>query len=66
MYVLAKFQLRILKVIEVTALQSSSTRKIELHKKYRENKLQALLKTEVTYKWSEVRLELFTIVFAMN
>ena len=54
MYVLAKFQLRILKDFEVTALQSNSNRKIDLYSKHRENKLQALPKTDVTYKWSEV------------
>ena len=54
MYVLAKFQLRILKAFEVTALQSSSNRKIDLYSKHRENKLQALPKTDVTYKWNEV------------
>ena len=54
MYLLAKFQLHILKASEVTALQSSSNRKIDLYSKHRENKLQALPKTDVTYKWSEV------------
>jgi len=54
MYVLAKFQLRILKAFEVTPLQSSSNRKIDLYSKYRENKLQALPKMDVTYEWSEV------------
>ena len=54
MYVLAKFQLRILKAFEVAALQSSSNRKIDLYSKYREHKLQALSKTHVTYEWSEV------------
>ena len=54
MYLLAKFQLRILKAIEVTALQSNSNRKIDLYSKHRENNLQALPKTDVTYKWSEV------------
>ena len=49
MYVLAMFQLHILKAFEVTALQSSSNRKIELYSKYRENKLQALTKADVTY-----------------
>ena len=52
MYVLAKFQLRILS--EVTALQSNSNRKINLYSKHRENKLQALPKMDVTYMWSEV------------
>ena len=54
MYLLAKFQLRTLKAIEVTALQSNSNRKIDLYSKHRENKLQALPKMDVTYKWSEV------------
>ena len=54
MNVLAKFQLHILKAFEVTALQSNSNRKIDLYSKHRENKLQALPKTGVTYKWSEV------------
>jgi len=52
MYVLVKFQLRILKTFQVTALQSSSNRKINLHSKYGKNKLQALTKTDVTYEWS--------------
>ena len=39
MYMLAKFQLRIPKALEVTALQSSSNRKIDLYSKHRENKL---------------------------
>ena len=55
MYLLAEFQLRILKAIEVTALQSNSNRKIDLYSKHRENKLQAFPKTDVTYKWSVVR-----------
>ena len=54
MYMLAKFQLHILKAFEVTALQSNSNRKIDLYSEHRENKLQALPKTDVTYKWSEV------------
>ena len=54
MYVLAKFQLRILKSFEVTALQSSSNRKIDLYIKYRENKLEGLPKIDVPYKWSEI------------
>ena len=54
MYLLAKFKLRTLKAIEVTALQSNSNRKINLYSKHRENKLQVLPKTDVTYKWSEV------------
>jgi len=41
MYMLVKFQLRILKAFKVTAvtLQSSNNRKINLYSKYRENKL---------------------------
>ena len=35
MYVLAKFQLRTLKAFEVTALQISSNRKIDLYSKHR-------------------------------
>ena len=54
MYVLAKFQLQILKAFEITALRSSSNRKIDLYSKHRENKLQVLPKTDVTYEWSEV------------
>ena len=54
MYVLAKFQLHILKAFEVTAPQSNSNRKINLHSKHRENKLQALPKTDLTYKWSKL------------
>ena len=34
---------------------SSSNRKIDFYSKYRENKLQTLTKTNVTYEWSEVR-----------
>jgi len=39
------------------ALQTSSNRKIDLYSKYRENKLQALPKTGVTYEWSEVQTQ---------
>ena len=52
MYVLAKFKLHILKASEATALQSSINRIINLCSKNRENKLQALTQTVVTYKWS--------------
>ena len=38
MCVLAKFQFRILKAFEVTVLQSSSNRKIDLYGKYTEGK----------------------------
>ena len=54
MYVLAKFQLHILKAFEVTALKSNSNRKIDLYSKHRENKEQVLPKTDVTYKRSEI------------
>ena len=54
MYLLANFWFYILNAFDVTALQSSSNRKIKLYSKYRENKLQALTKTDVTYKWSDV------------
>jgi len=58
MYVLAKFQLHILKAFEVTALQSSSNRKINLYScKYRENQLQVLTKVDVTYLWSAVQTQ---------
>ena len=55
MYLLVKFQLCILKAFEVTALQSSSNRKIDLYSKYRENKLQVLTKTDITYEWSKAQ-----------
>ena len=54
LYMLAKFQLRILKASEVTALQSSNNRKIDLWSKHRENELYMLPKVDVTYEWSEV------------
>ena len=57
MYVLAKFQLCILKDFKVTVLQSSSNRKIDLYSKYRENKLQALTKMDVTYQWSDAKTQ---------
>jgi len=47
MYVLAKFQFCILKAFEVTVLQNSSYRKINLYSKYRENKLLAHTKTQM-------------------
>jgi len=66
MYELAKFQLRILKGFEVTALQSNSNRKIDLYSKHRDNKLQAVPKMDVTYKWSEVETRILCNIFAMN
>ena len=56
-YVLVKFQFCILKSFKVTALQSSSDRKIDLYSKYRKNKLQALTKTDVTYEWSDAQIQ---------
>jgi len=56
-YLLAKFQLPILKVLEVTALQSSSNRKVDLYSMHRENKLQALTKTDVLYEWSKAQTQ---------
>ena len=55
MYLIAKFQLCILKDFEVTALQSSSNRKIDLYSNYREYKLQALTKMDLTYEWSDAQ-----------
>ena len=56
MYVLAKFSCTIIIIIqrtfEVTVLQSSSNRKIDLYSNCRENKLQVLTKTDVAYEWS--------------
>ena len=57
-YVLAKFELRILKAFEVTALKSSSNRKIDLYSKHRGNKLQALPKMNVTCEWSKVATQI--------
>ena len=52
MYLLAKFELCILKAFEVIVLQSSDNRKIDFT--HKENKLQAVPKTDVTYEWSEI------------
>jgi len=57
MYVLAKFQLHILKAFEVTALQSSRNRKLDLYSKHRENKLQELIKSDITYEWNDVQTQ---------
>ena len=54
MYVVAKFQLHIPRSFKVTTLQDSSNRKINLYSKYQENKLPVVIKTDVTYKWSDV------------
>ena len=50
MYPLAKFQLW-----ELQPYKGSNNRKIDMYSKYRENKLQALTKTVVTYQQIEVR-----------
>ena len=42
-------------IIRVTALRSSNNRKINLHSKYWENKLQMLTKMAVTYKHKAVQ-----------
>jgi len=56
MFVLAKFQIFILKAFEVTTLQSSSNRIIGLYSKYKENKFQVLTKMDVTYGCSDVQI----------
>ena len=48
MYALAKFQPHMATTFEVTALQSSNNRKIDLYSKYWENKLHAFTKTALT------------------
>ena len=58
MYLLVKFQLRNLKAVEVTVLQSSSNRKINLYCKHRKKKLQIIPKTDVSYEWSEIRTQI--------
>ena len=55
MYPLAKFQLHIPVILGVTALQSSSNRKIDLCSRCREKILQMLAKTVVTYQQIEGR-----------
>ena len=55
LYPLEKFQLHMPNTLGVTTLQSSNNRKIDLYSKYRENKLQALTKTVVTYQQIEVQ-----------
>ena len=54
MYVLAKFQL---KTVEVIALQSSSSKKINLYSMYRKNKLQLFIKTNLTCKRSDLQTQ---------
>ena len=58
-YPLPNFQLHMPNTLGVTALQSSNNRKIDLYSKYRENKLQALTKTVVTYQRIEVQSQTF-------
>ena len=53
-FLCSKFHLHILRTYKVTDLQSSCNRKIDLYSKYRKNKLQVLIKTDVTYEWSAV------------
>ena len=55
MYVLAKFQFPILKTSEVTLLQSSRNKNMDLYSKHRENKLQVHTKTGITYEWNNVQ-----------
>jgi len=62
-YSLARLQLHIPITLGVTALWSSSNRKINLYSRYWENKLQALTKTMVTYEQKDV---LSYIMFTMN
>ena len=52
MYALAKFQPDMPINFRVMALQSSNSKMIDLYSKHWENKLQALTKTLITYKWN--------------
>ena len=54
-YLLAKFQPHMPITSGVTVLQSSNNKKIDLYSKYKENKLQALTKTVVTYQRIEIQ-----------
>ena len=54
-YALAMFQPCMPTTFGVTALQSSSNRKIDLYSKYWENIIQLLTKTIVTYKRNAVQ-----------
>ena len=42
-------------IFKVTVLQCSRNTKINLYSKHRENKLQMLTETGVTYEWSDVQ-----------
>jgi len=52
MYALEKFQLDVLIILGVMALQSSNNKKIDLYSKHWENKLQVLTKADITYEWN--------------
>ena len=54
-YLLEKSELHMENTLGVTALQSSNNRKNDLYSKYRENKLQGLTKTVITYQRNKVR-----------
>ena len=55
MYAVANFQPLMTITLRVTALQSSKNRKIDLYRKYRENKLQVLNKMIVTYEQNAIQ-----------
>ena len=58
MYLLAKFQLHVLKLLKLQPYKVAAIRiKIDLYSKYWENKLQALTKTDVTYKWNDAQTQ---------
>ena len=59
MYLLAKFELHILKAFEVTALQSSGNRKIDFT--HKENKLQEFKKKQKFKSYITKILELYLI-----
>ena len=55
LYASAMFRLHMPNNFGVTALQSSNTRKIDLYSKHYEVKLQAHIKTLVTFDWNDVQ-----------
>jgi len=55
LYALAKFQPDMPITLKVMALQNSKNKKINLYSNYRENKLQALTKMDITYEWNVTR-----------
>jgi len=63
MYALEKFQPI---TLGITALQSGNSKNIHSCSKHWENKVQAITKTDVTYKWNVTLSCNYTIVFAMN